>query len=376
MFLHGAEFKFIPQLSLKEQYNSNIFFDTDTDNKVHDVVTVLSPGLKLTDRTERFAASLQSQLNRYQYSEQQDLNATDQLHTGRFGYQLTEMMKLSAEAGYTKDSQVDRDIETTGLVLGTPIRRRNHYACSTDAALSEKTSLNASYSYDRDRFEDPEFVDSTIQDMSLTLAHNLDAFMQQTIGRISAIYTLYRYPDTDTDITDYTLMLGAGKKLTETIELSADVGRHLEHSRNELFHVFVEREKSRGTVGQVSLNYRGELTTGGLSYIQDVRSISGEAGTTRFYSLRLNVSRRFTYKLTGEFSADYYLNRQDRKQIFVTTIDEDTLRIQPRVVYNFTNDLNLEFSYRYIWITYNTSDQSATQNLFFVGITWQYPIPH
>ena len=136
MPLHCAEIKLIPQLSIRDQYNDNIFYDSGNDGKVHDLVAIISPSLRLTDRTERLNASLQSTLQRTEYHDQKDLDATDQFHTGSIGYSLTQNMNVSADARYARDSQIDRDFETTGLVFGTATRKREHYGCSADAALS------------------------------------------------------------------------------------------------------------------------------------------------------------------------------------------------------------------------------------------------
>ena len=42
LLLPGAEYKVIPQFSLREGHNDNIFFDSEDENKIHDWITVLS----------------------------------------------------------------------------------------------------------------------------------------------------------------------------------------------------------------------------------------------------------------------------------------------------------------------------------------------
>ena len=177
----GDEFKFIPQISIRNHYSDNIFYDENDDDKISDFYSVISPEIRLTERTETLDAMLRSRIDRNEYRDEEDLNATDQFHDGRIRYRLSERIRCSAEAGYSKDSQVDRDIDVTGLVLGTPIRERAHYAGSADLALTEKSSAGLSYSYDKDTFDDPEFSDSTSQDLSLTLSHNLDALVREPV---------------------------------------------------------------------------------------------------------------------------------------------------------------------------------------------------
>ena len=380
MPLHCAEIKLIPQLSLRDQYNDNIFYDSDSDDKVHDIVAILSPSLRLTDRTERLNVSLQSTLQRNEYHDREDLDATDQFHTGRIGYSLAQNMSVSADARYARDSQIDRDFETTGLLFGTATRNRQHYGCSTDAALSEKISFSTSYAYDKDTFDDPKFTDSTSQNISLTLAHNLDALVSQTTVRISPSYALYDYSNaldySDTEVTSYSLMAGASKRITEVIDISADMGSQVARTKNILFHLFEQRQTDRGLIGQVALSYRGEVTNSSISYYKDYRSISGEVGLTRYSSVRFNMNRRFTYEFTGDFTAEYSMHKQDKKKLVTQGIDETSIRIQPRFTYNYSNDLRFEASYRLAYIRDKQDDSTTRQNLYSLNVTWQYPIPH
>lgn len=373
--LYGAEYQLIPQLSVKEQYNDNIFFDPNDSAKVGDFATIISPSLSLTDRTERLSASLQSLLNRYQYSDDQSLDATDQFYSGNIKYRLTERMNVSAEVGYTKDSQADRDIEATGLVLGTEERRRQHYAGSAESILSEKTTGILSYSYDKDTFDNLKFSNSTTQDMTLTLNHNLDAILPLTIGRITMGSTLYDY--VQTDVTEYSIMAGATRKITETVEFSGDIGIQQLRTRNKLFGVFTESTKPNDTIiGQAALTYHGELSTASLSYASNVRSVSGESGIARYSSVGLNLSRQFTYEFKGSLTAGYNQNKRENNGVFSTPLDENTWGVHPSLSYNFTNDLWMEASYRYYQIKDKVNDQRSVQSLYCLTMNWQYPIPH
>jgi hypothetical protein len=373
MPLYCAEIKLIPQLFIRGQYNDNIFYDSGSNDKVHDLAAIVSPSLRLTDRTERLNASLQSTLQRTEYHDQKDLDATDQFHTGSIGYALTQNMNVYADARYARDSQIDRDFETTGLVFGTSTRNRVHYGCGADAALTEKTSFSTSYAYDKDTFDNPRYSDSTTQNISLTFAHNLDALVSQTTVRLNPSYALYVYPDTD--VTSYSLMAGASKRITEVIDISADMGSQIARTKNVLFHLFEQREKTRGIIGQMVLSYRGEVTNSSISYYKDLRSISGEVGLSRYSSVRFNINSRFTYEFTGNFTAEYTMHKQDEKALVSSGIDETSMRVQPRFTYNYSNDLRFEASYRLAYIRDKQDDRRIAQNLYSLNVTWQYPIP-
>jgi hypothetical protein len=327
----------------------------------------------LIDRTERLNASLQSTLQRNEYHDQKDLDATDQFHTGSIGYMLTQNMNVSADARYVKDSEIDRDFETTGLVFGTSTRKRQHYGGSTNAALTEKTSLSTTYAYDKDTFNNPRYSDSTSQNISLTLAHNLDSLVSQTTVRLTPGYALNVYPETD--VTSYSIMAGASKRITEVIDLSADMGGQIARTKNVLFHFIELRDKTRGLLGQVVLSYRGEVVNSYISYYNNLRSISGEVGLARYSSVSFNINRRFTYEFTGDLTAQYFTYKQDAKIFVSSAIDETNVQIQPRLIYNYSTDLRFEASYRLARTRYKEDDRTASQNRYFLNVTWQYPIP-
>ncbi|MBL0716420.1 MAG: hypothetical protein JJV89_00075, partial [Desulfosarcina sp.] len=70
------DFKLVPSIDVKGEYNDNIFFDDR--NEVKDFITVISPALKLTNRTERLDMGLFVRLDGNAYSDNDVLNAIDQ----------------------------------------------------------------------------------------------------------------------------------------------------------------------------------------------------------------------------------------------------------------------------------------------------------
>jgi hypothetical protein len=154
----GAELKFIPMVEVRDIYNDNIFFDYNKQVQQSDLYNIISPGVKITDKTERVDASIQSRMNIIRYHENTGLNANDQDHQSRLRYRISERWKMSAEAGYTRDSQIDRDIEVSGLLLGTTQRDYQHYALQTNYTLTEKTTTQVSYAYDKQAFDETALV--------------------------------------------------------------------------------------------------------------------------------------------------------------------------------------------------------------------------
>ena len=93
----------VVSLAANEEYNDNIFFTFD--DEIADFITTLSGGLLFRNNTERSNLFLSGSLERLIYSDEKDLDATDQYYSGTFNYRLTERLGAGVEAAYTKDSR-------------------------------------------------------------------------------------------------------------------------------------------------------------------------------------------------------------------------------------------------------------------------------
>jgi len=373
VFLHleetrGDGLNITPFVALRQEYNDNIFF-TDTD-ETDDFIATISPGLELTNRTERLDTRLSAQINNLIYYDNTELNSVDQDYTGRLRYRMTPRMDVSAEAGYTRDSRSDRDIEETGLVLSTATRHRQHYSLSGQYMPSEKTAATVSYAYDQDDFDDSEFNDSRSHSTNLGFTHNISYLVPQTLGRMNLGYARYDFPDSIVD--NYTWTIGASRDFTEILSLLVDFG--IRHTRSETEADSIKDDEKWGGVGQVALSYRGELTDGSLSFFQDVRAASGTTSATERTALVFEIGRRFTEKLRGNLSAGYYLNNSEGDDLAVEEIDEKTLRCQTRARYEFTKEIALEASYTFTTIRDKEEHTTTNRNLVFMRAVFQYPL--
>jgi len=372
----SAELKLIPLIDVREEYNSNILFDSTDEEEINDSITTLSPALRLTGRTERLDSALQSGIHEIRYRDYDEFDATDQDHFGSVSYRFTERWRGSADARYVKDSRSDRDIDFTGRTLGTTERKRSHFGGSTDFALTEKAGIGLSYAWDRDRFEDPDEDDSTVQDASMRLTYDLSGWLPGTVAQIEGGYALYDY--TNTRVVDLSVTAGAMTRFSETLSLTAFIGRSRTRTRYEFTYLFWELDETSvnsGTIGQVALSYNGEKTGMNLALIRDIRALSGDQGVVRRTSVQAGLRYRFTYELEGSVSAEYFLNSANQGELASEDIDERTVRVQPRLIYRFTPDLFLESSYRYTRLEDRETDLDYAQSLAYLRLVWQYPVP-
>ncbi len=371
-----------PSIAFRGEYNDNIFFDRR--NEKSDFLSVITPGLELTDKTERLDARLSGALPIYTYARYDEINSVDQNFNGNLRYRLTPLFTTSLNGRYVKDSQPDREIAETGLVLGNVMRHRYSAGLSGDYALSEISTVGISYHYASDDYESRAYTDMRSHNGALTYALDLSRTLPNTRGRVTMGYNRFEFSDSHVD--NYTVMVGAEKKVTELYTLSADVGGRYTRSNFKvpglqpvapgLFRI-VKNEETRdntGVVGRAALSYQGEQTTGSISFFRDIAQSGGQEGTVQRTAFVFDVGKSFTYELWAHFSAGYYLNTSDKSQYALRNIDEKTWRVNPWIRYNLTQDLSLDASYAFTRVNYKTSDTSANRNLIFLNLVYRYPL--
>jgi hypothetical protein len=180
-------------------------------------------------------------------------------------------------------------------------------------------------------------------------------------------------------VKSYSGMAGISMQLSETISLSLDAGQQYTISTFQpvAFTAYeVKQSTIQGPIGQVALTYKGETADASLSAYHYVRPLSGDSGTTMRSSLRLDLHQKITFKLRGGVSLEYFLNKAKQGQQASTDFDEETWRVQPSLRYNITNDLACEGSYRYTRLNDHVTELDSPQNMVYLRLIWQYPIPH
>ena len=380
----GAETKLIPSINAKQAYSDNIFFDTDNEDKKDDFTSTLTPGIELTNKSERLDARLKASFPLVYYADLNELNSVDQNYAGSLRYSLTERLSTSLNGGFTRDSQPDRDIDETGLVLGDTRRDRSSAGASVSYTLTEITSASLSYAYEKQRYEDPGYTNIESHSGFFSITHDLERLIPRTVGRLSLGATIYDFEDSN--VTNYSAMLGAVYRITELFSVSADLGIRYTQSEFEVTELvpvlppFIyqlkktyREDEDTGFVGRASFNYQDEYNSAALSFYRDIATSGGRSGATERTSLVVDFGRRFFYELWGHISAGWYLNDSKNKDYSLSEINEETWRVTPYARYNFTRDLSLEASYTYTKVNYKTSDTSAERNLVFLRLVYQLP---
>ena len=360
-----ARFEVIPSLTLRQEYNDNILFAQNDER--HDFITTVSPEVALRQTSERLKASLTGRLNGTYYADNKPLNEWDHSVAGELHYNLTPQATVSVKAKITRDSRPDRDIEETGLVLGTEARDRQQYSFSWSYMLAdEKTAVSGTVGYSSDDFADSSSLDLTSYNLSLGLSRNLSALTKPTAARVN--FAAGRYNYSGVAIENYNLTVGVGRDFSETLRGNISIGPRYTSTRYEIIGL---TEGSWGATGTVSLSSEGMYTTRDIALSHDVGAASGRTGTTEKTSLVLNMGRRFSDTVRGNLSVGYYRNRTDRGQLGGRDSDERTLRIRPRLRYEMTDDLKLIAAYTLTRIYDPKDDTDKKRSLLFFQLRYQ-----
>jgi hypothetical protein len=370
------EFRIVPSIALKEGYNDNILYATS--NPISSWVTTLSPGLTLTNRTEKLDLMLSALVDIVRYTQQSDYNSENQYYKGRLGYTFSPKVSAQAEGGWSRDYTPDRDITTTGVALTNVQRDRTYAGLTGNWVLAERWATNASYFFEQDIYDSPQYSNVTGNQFSLGLNHDLGL---ATKGRFNAGYASYRYSAQDTN--SYWGTVGFEYRYHELWTLIVDGGARLANTKYQVtqlqplppFFVTVSQTSDVwGGVGKASLNYNGEKTIFSLSAGYDLSPGSGLNTSTQRTSFVFDIRYRLTYELSAALATGYFLNYAAAGDYGTTSVNEATIFANPSLRYEFTRDMYLEMFYNFATTDYKNTNTSAQRNLVFARFYVQYPL--
>lgn len=360
------DFSVIPNASIREEYNDNIFFREDTGQD--DFITTASVGLEMRERTELLTANLATRFDGLAYADHHELNDIEEYYKGAIAYKLNPFLKLSADAGYSVDSRADRDLDVTGYVFTNDVRRRQDYSCTADYQASEKTALFTSYSYRDDQFEISDRDEFTGQNVLVGLTRSLE-LTKPTAARLYGRYAHYDFYSSKVD--NYSMTVGFSRQFSEKLSYVFDIGpRYTEGSEKATS----ETAYDNGVGGQFTLNYNEEVTSAEMNISHEVTGASGRDGATERTGLVLALKHRIGERSAVRLGIDSYLNKADRDAAFGSDLNELTTTFSPSLHYEFTPQVLCEAAYRFTVIEDREADHARQRNLVFVKLTYRYPV--
>jgi hypothetical protein len=380
------EFKLTPVVSVRQEYNDNIFFDSS--NEESSPITRVRTGLELVDRTERLDLRLAGYLTPFFYWDESNLNSVDQDYSGRVSYQLTPLFSVGADAGVLVDHQPDRDVLTTGLTYGDNRRIQQRYGGNTNWMFSELMSASVSYGYTREDWRgvsrDDDIEDWQSHSVTLQLARELGAARGVTVGFLNVGWATYDYETSDTDY--YFSTVGVQHRLTEVYNLKADVGVRYTDSDFKVqqlaivppgvLAVVTEKENSSGFggVGHLEAEYVGERARGSLGVSHDINAASGTSGVVQRTGITFNGGYLLLEKLRFGLLASAFRNKSENEEFTGSEVNEYAYNVGPSLRWEFHRDFTLEAGYAFTYIDDHADDSGSVRNLGYVQLAYGLPL--
>ena len=363
-------------LGARGEYNDNIFFTAE--DTVNDFITTLSGGLKFLNQTERTDLYLSAILERLIYSDEKDLDFTDQYYKGRFGFKFTERLSARVNAAYSKDARPDRDLAESGLILSTVPRQIQNYGGEVDYTLTEITATNLFYRYTRQDFEPRQvigdFPDYRAHRAGLGFAHRLDQYLANTTGRLNFGYNRFNYPETDTETKVIIGTVGLAYDVSEKWRLLIDIGPDYYDTEFRAFGGQFNNSGWGGT-GTLKISYTGEYTGANLTVFHGIEPASGRDGSAQRTSAIFDILYRFAERGRAGFVTGYYVNKANSGELALLPLDERTFNIRPLLRFDIIFDkLYLEASYTYSRVDDRIRDNDRDRNLVWLQLGLDWPI--
>lgn len=360
------------KLSAQEEYNDNIFYTVS--DEIEDYITTLSGGLTFYNRTERSDTNLSARVEKLLYKDQEALDATDQFYSGKMNQVFSSRWQGGFNASFIRDSRPDRDVETTGLVLGAVERDRLSGGAFATYRATENTDATISYNYfdeaydeDAENDED-EFSDSVGHQAALGLKHNWSRVLPNTTLQFDVNHGRYEYDTAEVQL--YSGLFGLSKRISELWVLSVSGGARYQETEFKSSGQTVLSDDKWGSVWHVDVSYQGEFGRFSLSGKHDITPSSGLDGTTERTSLGMKLYYRVARKSGVGLNVNYHLNQADAGQLANRDVDSETFQISPNVRLSLIEDLYLVARYQYSQVENRISNTTSNRSYAILQLAY------
>ena len=369
--LHADELILAPSISLREEYNDNVF--AVTSGRQSDYITTVSPSLSVSQRTENAKGFLSGGVNSLHYLQDTKGSAAGYFLKGAGNYSPTGRFSFFTDLGFARDSNASSIDPVTSLVVSSRTEHQD-YRLGGKYQISELASASLDFNFGRDRYDSPAYLDTSRYQGSATINYRPGSLSP---GTFLAPQLTFRRDSTDlSQVDNLSATLGVSKELNELWALSLSAGGRFTRSefRPSRTSGWVTGD-DRGALGGLSLTYSGERLSGTVALSHALTSASGRSGATQLTGGRLSLSEKFTSELSGSLTAGYAWNRSGLNQFSGEKVDERSRNLSGSLYYRIFDaprDLSLEARYSYHNTQYRLSGTEMVQNSVMLLLNWQH----
>jgi hypothetical protein len=338
--------------SLSEKYDDNIFL-SHTD-RVSDFITVVSPSVALSTRTERVSLLLNYSPSLNFFTSHEDKNSITHQALLRGQYLISERLNIGVTDSFiqTRESQVIRDVEGSGpIIAGLEKITTNTLSSNLSYRLSEELTLQPSAIYTHTANSQPDIGDVTTYIGSLNANYRLT---ERITLHTNAAYTLYKYTlSSDAKGQDYNI--GASYVFDQTLKTDAYGGINITRV-NDADSAII------GFTGGFSATKTFETGSANISYKQNVSAGAESASPVRSQVLSLRLSRPVTDHLDASINASYSLFKALNNGFFFSTLtNRRDVTGSADLSYKLMPWVSLRASYTYV----NSHDKVSSSGSYY-----------
>ena len=369
--VHAGELRLVPALSLKGEYNDNVF--ASASGRRADYVTGVSPSLTLARRSETGQAAVTGGANALYYLRDTREGDLGYFARGAGSFRASSRLSLETDLDFTRDAGASFLDPATSQLVGSKSERQA-YRAGGSYRLSEHALTSVDLAFSRYDYDTPSYQDTSYYQGGVSLRYLLGP---GNPGSWLAPQLSYRRDDTDLSrVENVSSTVGLSGQMNELWRATLSAGGRFTRSEIRGAGSAVPITVSdRGWVGSGALAYSGETGAGTLSISHTLAPASGQSGARQLTETGVTLSRRFTGRLSGNLSAGYTRSRSAENQFSPQAVDERSRNASGALLYRILEaprDLSLEARYSYHSTKYRITGAEVLRNTVMLQLTWQH----
>lgn len=379
----AAEWAIDPRIESRASVTDNLNLTPNTREAVN--WYTLTPAVVFSRNTEssRLAGSAQLGFNRF--PDDETLNTTDQAYY-LSGQQSSERNAYGGSLTHTRDSTLASELSTTGLVLERQQRTQNGISPFWTYALTERSSVTASYDYSQVSYEAGAGLDYVNQGASGGYQYVLS---ERTALTLTGAYSHFE-TDIGSTITDtYSLTAGITHDFGERLNLAFNIGGRRSDTETTqtvgecpvtpptvcdafpfllVFRPVQTESSDTGLLLDANAGYRWQATTVNLGIGRDVNP-SGNGVVVQTDRLSASLRHDFSEILSASFGSAYLRTR------FLSNDggDTDYFRLDSSLSWKLNEWWSLGGGYAFAWQKAKSAPSGATANTIFLSLGYNWP---
>lgn len=383
LFSEAAEWSAEPSVRLGSEQNDNIRLAA----RSRDGVTgfMVSPKLNMAVISDIWRVSGSAELIRKRYRGDSEFDKDDQFYNVFSSY-ATERSTWQLRGSLTRvEVLTDERISADSGYLQVPrAQDASSISPSWTWMMTELTQLQLSYSLSGVSYVNGAsagLYDYSSRSVTTQLSSKLDPYNQVFF---TAGYSIFRVPLTTLESKTATYQVGITHTFSETASGTLSAGRRNTATERDVLQCIFSplpgiclatinttiHTKESSSVFDGSLEKQFERIRANAT-LSRAFSPSGSGGQVLTDSLSIALSRPMTAKLTGKFSATGFKVGTQREG--VTSVDQRRYQVEPNLRWQWTRELSLDTTYRYVHLKRAADRQAAVSNALYLTLLHQWP---